>query len=63
MKRTQQILPTIKASFINFLALAEASWAAAVFPAATPLLTCVAKIIAGIASGQQQKTEMIEGTR
>jgi hypothetical protein len=57
------MLPTIKASFINFLALAEASWAAAVFPAATPLLTCVAKIIAGIASGQQQKMEMIEGTR
>jgi hypothetical protein len=55
--------PTITASFMNFLACAYASWAAAMSPAATLLLTRVAKMIAGIASGQQQKIATIAGTR
>jgi hypothetical protein len=45
------------------LAFLDASCAPATSPAASLPFTWVAKMIAGIASGQQQKIEMMAGTR
>jgi len=48
---------------LNILAFFDASWAPAISPAAALPFTCVAKIMAGIASGQQQNIEIIAGTK
>jgi hypothetical protein len=47
---------------LNILAFFDESCAPAISPAATWPLTFAAKMMAGIANGQQQKIEMMAGT-
>jgi hypothetical protein len=48
---------------LKSLAFFEESMAPAISPDATLLFTCAAKMIATIASGQQQNTEIMAGTK